>query len=570
MAAFVGMGIGTGVLRGCIEAWLIVARYPFRPGGDRFIELMIECAVAYGLAVGISGTVLAWLMSRVIRPGHPWRYLLPVAFLVAIVAIDVAGWISAPVSPDLLTGPAPVSDGFAGDNIVLITLDTCRADHLPMYGYPLANTPSLARLALWGSVFRDAVTAIPVTTPSHVTLMTGLDPPVHGSRFNAVPFELPFPTLAGVLSGHGLLTGAFISAFPLMADVSGLQKGFTVYEQLLCPRKLDPLFYRTTLMKPFLKSGPFRPAERPADQAVDAALAWWSSGGNRSRFTWIHLYDPHAPYEPPELYRRMFSDFPNAPDMRVEDILAMNSGPNPPDDLTAKRYIECYDGEIAFADRAIGRLLGEIQRRGEADRTWIIITADHGESLVEHDYFFSHGDHLYDVSLRIPLVFFKRDRIPAGRILTGDVSLADITPTLLNLTGMIDEAHPWNGMDLTGSLLAGGRFPERNIYLETGSGVYIRAHAAPDAGIRRKTRGVRAGPAKYILDPDGRGKLYHLGIDPGENHPIHPAGDAVACRMSADLADYVRRRELPGRHPLHLPSPETVDRLRALGYIDPS
>ena len=255
--------------------------------------------------------------------------------------------------------PAPVSK--AHPNVLLVTIDTLRADHLGSYGAANAMTPTLDALAKRGVQFETALSHVPLTGPSHSSILTGRTPPGHGFRNNGGYVLAPtLRTAAEDFKQGGYRTAAFVSAFPLDRRF-GFDRGFDVYEDHL-PRGNDP---RRT---PYV--------ERHADATTDAALRWLGapSPGAASNpwFMWVHYYDPHAPYEPPPDFAERFR---NAP----------------------------YDGEIAFVDRELSRVLKAIEQRGELDRTVVLVTADHGESLGEHGEG-AHGLFLYDATIRVPWI----------------------------------------------------------------------------------------------------------------------------------------------------------------------
>ncbi|HYH44672.1 MAG TPA: sulfatase, partial [Thermoanaerobaculia bacterium] len=241
-----------------------------------------------------------------------------------------------------------------GASLLLVTLDTVRADRLGGYGYAAAETPTLDRLAREGVRFAAASTNAPLTLPAHASLLTGLLPPRHGLRNNGAGRLPEVPTLAAVLAAAGYRTAAFVSSFVLDRRF-GLDRGFAVYDDDV---ERDA------------GGGVALDAERRGDRTVERALAWLSAktpetlDRERPFFLWVHLYDAHAPYAPPAPYDSRHRGRP-------------------------------YDGEIAFADAQVGRLVAELERRGLAGRTLVAVTADHGEALGEHGEL-THGLLLYE------------------------------------------------------------------------------------------------------------------------------------------------------------------------------
>jgi choline-sulfatase len=294
----------------------------------------------------------------------------------------------------------------AASNLVLITLDTVRADHLGSYGYAAARTPWLDRLAAEGVRFAQASAQVPLTLPSHSSLLSGLLPPHHGLRNNgAGSFPDGKETLATLLSGQGWRTGAFVGAFVLDRRF-GLSRGFQTYDD-----EIERAPGATVVLE----------AERPGSEVMDRALAWLGQDTSKPFFLWVHLYDAHAPYSP------------------------------------------SYDGEIAKVDEQVGRLLQELERRGLSGSTVVAVAADHGESLGEHGEL-THGLLLYEPTLRVPLLV-KAPGL-AARVIETPVSLVDVGPTL---AGLVGKALPGtlDGRDLSAALREGKEPAPADVYAET-------------------------------------------------------------------------------------------------------
>ncbi|HEX2465656.1 MAG TPA: sulfatase, partial [Thermoanaerobaculia bacterium] len=372
-----------------------------------------------------------------------------------------------------------VSSGPA--NVLLVTLDTVRADRLGSYGYAGASTPALDGLAREGIRFSQAVATAPLTLPSHASILTGLFPPRHAVHQNGAAALPPtVPTLAEALHGHGYRTAAFVGSFVLDARF-GLDRGFELYDDDI-PR--DP-----TTAVPGLE------AERPGTQVVDRALSWLNADDQRPFFVWVHLYDAHAPYEPPEPYRSRFADRP-------------------------------YDGEIASVDAQVGRLLSYLDERGLAGDTIVAVAADHGEALGEHGEL-THGLLLFEPTVRVPLLLRAPGRLPGGVVVGEPVGLADLAPTLAGLAGVHLglPSSSVDGRDLSASLAAGDEPPRVDLYAET---EYPRLFGwSALAAIRR-------GHAKYVAAPTPR--LFDLESDPGETSNTLQAGDHRPAALAEALA----------------------------------
>ncbi len=389
-------------------------------------------------------------------------------------------------------------------DILFITIDTLRADHVGYAGSPV-RTPTLDSLALAGCRFEQAVTATPLTLPSHCTMMTGLWPHHHGVRLNEHYLGPAPKTLAEVLKRDGYATAAFVGAFPL-ASTFGLARGFDHYDDA----------FETPAEAALPSDHRFR-HERRAQEVVDATLAWLDGALKTTKpnrlFLWVHLYDPHDPYEAPEGWR------------------------------------EGYAGEIEYTDREVGRLLRELRARGRAPQL-VVVAADHGEGLGEHDEP-NHGLFLYDTTIRVPLLLAGKG-VPAGASVTEQVSLVDLLPSLLELRGVA----PPSGLDGASFVAAmnGAPPPERP---RLG---YIESLYAVGMGWS-PLHGVRSREWKYISAPAP--ELYALETDPGELSNLTES-DPRRAVILADGLEALRAGEVA---PAGVVSEEQMERLRSLGYL---
>ncbi len=388
-----------------------------------------------------------------------------------------------------------------GQNLLLVTLDTTRPDRLGCYGNAAIETPHLDALAGRGAIFTNAVAAGPSTLPSHASILTGLYPAQHGARANShYRVDAARETLAEVLAANGYDTAAFVSAFVLERRF-GLSQGFAVYDDFTAAS--DAI------------GGV---AERRGDATTEQAIRWLRQPRTRPFFLWVHYYDPHASYEPP-----------------------------PPFDT---RFEQPYDGEIAFVDQQLGRLLVEASRAGAARGTVTLVTADHAEALGEHGEW-SHGLLLQEATLRIPLILAADRGLEAGIVLERRVSQVDLMPTLLAGLGIA----PPEG--LAGVDLAQPPDPDRPVRAETLEG-------RVQFGLARLAALYRDG-WKYVEGP--RPELYELASDPLEQRDLSGSLKAEADRLSRQL------RSLEGPEASRLPSPTIAldasdrARLEALGYV---
>lgn len=390
-------------------------------------------------------------------------------------------------------------------NLLLVTVDTLRADRLAAYGHAI-ETPATDQLAGAGVVMLDATVQVPQTRPSHASLLTGLLPYEHGLRDNfSPPLGTQHATLASVLSSAGYETAAFIGALPLTAS-SGLDRGFDHFD--------DPF------------GGPSRAgeasSERRGESVVTAALGWLAAERDAPFFAWVHLYDPHAPYDPLPPYRERYASEP-------------------------------YDGEVAYSDAQIGRLVGYLDARGWSDSTIVVVTSDHGEGLGEH----GEEEHLlfvYDSTLRVPMILRWPGQLPAGARVGGQFRSIDLMPTLLEL--MRVDAPPSTGISLASPLRQGvARLPSSESYAESLFG-NIHFGYAP-------VRSLRGRQWKYIEAP--RAELYDLDADPGETSNVIETNPRIAEGMQNVLAGYDQ-----GEAPADAAAPQdagVMARMAALGYI---
>ncbi|HVR69420.1 MAG TPA: sulfatase-like hydrolase/transferase [Vicinamibacteria bacterium] len=394
----------------------------------------------------------------------------------------------------------------AGLSVLLITVDTLRADALGSYGHPTVSTPWLDRLAAGGVRFERAHAHNVVTLPSHANILSGRYPLDHGVRDNA-GFRFPEEqdTLATLLETRGWRTGAFVSAFPLDSRF-GLARGFDVYDDRLGDRGSNRAFVM---------------AERPGAETVEAARRWLEAQGGARTFCWVHLFDPHFPYAPPEPFASRYRHDP-------------------------------YHGEVAATDAALAPLLEPLLAAKRSGRTLVVMTSDHGESLGEHGEK-THGIFAYEGTLRVPLVFFAPG-LWKPRVTGEPARHVDILPTVLDALGLEAPAG-LPGRSLLPALAGatvGGPAPEN--YFESVSASLNRGWA-PLHGILRDG-------FKYVDLP--LPELYDLGRDPREERNLAASQPERLERLRAALHGLRTRDRGPQRTE---ESAEVRERLQALGYV---
>jgi arylsulfatase A-like enzyme len=414
-------------------------------------------------------------------------------------------------------------------NILLIGIDTLRADHLGAWGRTPSLTPSMDRLAGQSDVWLDAYTAFNVTNPSFVSIQTGLYGKNHGVYDLQTPLPQSHTTLAEHLRGAGYETLAIISASHLGDHNSGLGQG---YQEV------------TRATEHF--SG---------ELAVDMALDWIATRKGRNPFfVWLHLFDPHTPHTPPQPFALGFRP---ANASGLDPVRAWvpfrQPGPRSFDEPVLGGNRDLYDGEVAYLDRQIGRLLAFLESRGVLETTLVALVADHGESLGEHGILYRHVG-LHDTTTHVPLMIRWPGRERTGRRIEGLVQSIDLFPTLLEAAGL--QVPPEDGIDLR-ELTGAGKHGRRAVFAEHSGKLGLM---------------VRTLDYKYILSqgntrfiPDGA-YLYDLKADPGETRNLAGTGLPVEQRLGDLLRRWlVDRRSSPGTRQREQ-SDEEKARLKALGY----
>ncbi|HYK89871.1 MAG TPA: sulfatase-like hydrolase/transferase [Acidobacteriota bacterium] len=400
-------------------------------------------------------------------------------------------------------------------NLLVITIDTLRADHLECYGRKSIKTPRINALAADGILIENAYTPIPLTLPSHASIFTGTYPVFHGVR-DFTGFTLPKErtTLATMLKSAGYRTGAVVAS-AVLESRWGLNQGFDFYyDNFPAPR--DQNWQQI--------------AERRGDEVVRESLRWLEKNKSGPFFLWVHFFDPHDPYTPPPPYDRQYSACP-------------------------------YDGEIAYTDENVGRILDAFKQNGLYDDCMIVLMGDHGEGLGEHGEK-THGFFIYDSTLRIPLIFkLPGASAPRNRRLRGPMRTIDVVPTVLQALGLAGRvrASEVQGKGAYSALLGKSPLPEVMSQAEIMLPYYHFDYSPLTS--------IRLGRLKYIEAP--RPELYDTEADPAESRNLSADQRAMAARLKdllrQDIARYSPRNSVP-------PVPRSVDtatmeKLASLGYL---
>lgn len=400
-------------------------------------------------------------------------------------------------------------------NVLFFTLDTTRADHLGCYGYDQVETPNIDSLAKNGILFKNAVCQVPLTLPSHSSILTGTYPFYHGVRDNGGFYlEQEKMTVAEVLKEKGWATSAFVGAFVLDSRW-GLDQGFDYYYD-----NFDFAKYKTISLDT---------VQRKGGEVIEAFFSWFEKNYQRKFFSWIHLYDPHTPYDPPEPYKTKYSDRPWG----------------------------AYDGEIAYVDFLIGNVLDKLKKNNLAEKTLIVIVGDHGESLGEHNEN-THGFFIYDACISVPLIIQIPSAKLEGKIITSQATAIDIMPTLLEI---LDLPVPQSvqGKSLIRQILGKSPRSESFAYSES---YFARYHFGWS-----ELKSLRNSDYKYIQAP--KPELYDLRSDPDENYNLYQQNLATGKKFEQELKNLQEKMSVKG---IEEKGPQRVDddtreKLAALGYI---
>lgn len=460
------------------------------------------------------------------------RRLLPAAGFALLAA---AGWFW------LRPGPSPL-------NVVLVSLDTLRPDHLGCYGYSRDTSPTIDRLAAEGTIFETVISSTSWTLPAHHALLTSLPDPVHGVLWDNHRLDDARITLAEVLSENGYRTAGIFTG-PYLLPRFGFDQGFDEY--------IDATLFDKKLTGADVLIASER--GRTTTGALDKVGRWLDKDASRPFFLFLHLFDIHPDFDPPPPYDTLFDpDYEGR--IKGTDVFhneRIHSGMSGKD---LEHLKALYDGEIRFVDEAgVGRLVKMLEKRGLLDDTLLVITADHGEEFFEHGEF-GHRLNLHDTSLRIPLIFRAPGHIPAGRVVGEQVGIIDIMPTILSVIGLPPSPEGM-GRDLMPAMRGDSSPPPPAVFSElTGGDLHLESY--------------RREEFKIVLDfKQGKLRYFDLLADPAEKKPVADSSDD---RLREVLAEFETMREdMSARRriiPRGLDRTEPMDaeirqRLESLGYI---
>ena len=444
-------------------------------------------------------------------------------------------------------------------NILLITIDTLRADHLGCYGNSQIKTPNIDNLAKEGVRFKSVVCQAPLTGPSHVSILTGLYPHTHGVRINGYPLRDSVLTIAKILKMNKYKTAGFVSVNFLGGDVSGLGRGFDVFDW---PRQI----------------------EQPAEEATQKAITWLNEHAKDRFFVWVHYYDAHSDSIPPYPYNVMYDPSYSGQVTGSPQFLdKVNNGEIKLSKRDNEHIDALYKGEISYVDKSIGVLIEHLKDTGAYKNTLIIVTADHGEAHGEHENYFGHSLQLYDPSIMVPLIFVNRTALPSNMRVDTQVESIDIIPTALEIIGL-EAPEEMEGKTLV-PLIDKRKRPavySEKAFSETQNmrwgGLILNDNLADAEKIHERvksgkeiSRCVRTPRWKFILSQESSGRvdeLYDMKNDPEEKKNLIYENIGTADELKKDMKSWMRGEERSAPSESSPMDEKTLETLKSLGYVN--
>jgi len=431
-----------------------------------------------------------------------------------------------------------------GPNVILVTIDTLRHDHVGCYGYRRNTTPHIDRFAHESSLFKEAISPIPLTYPSHTSILSGLYPAHHGVINNwPIKISRDIDLLPLELKKRGYETAAFVSGWTLHSKISDLKKYFDLYDDGM------------------------QGSERRAEETTKAAIRWLRRNHHTNIFLWVHYFDPHSNYNPPEEYIKPFSHVDQDHYILYEQLTAEEKLLVAGNAAKRQQVIDQYDGEIAYDDHCFGQLMDELKALNLYKNSVIIVTSDHGESLTEHHYYFDHSEDLYDPCLRVPLIVKKAYQTDPS-VIEVQVGLIDIMPTVLELSGIAYEKESLDGKSLV--RLMEGKAPEwdRVYYAKIFKGE-IEGNKTLSAIRKQHEKAIITKPwwsGRVLME--GKKELYDLQTDPGESKDLSDIYKERLGALRQNLDSWETANQSPGRNRGEgRMTRDMKEKLRSLGYI---
>jgi len=473
------------------------------------------------VAIVLAVTVFAAkYLSRIKLP----RGLLIPLFLIPILILLAVPFFTPKRIRQIARGPVRY--------VVLISIDTLRHDYVGAYGAKNVRTPVMDRIAAEGVLFREAIASVPLTGPSHASMLTGQPPLMHGVHLNGQPLSPKVLTIATHLRDAGFQTAGFVSGFPMKGVLSGLDQGFQLYnDRFVYTDSFNETFFgRWADIIPVLPRGLLRLAH----EVTDPALQWLDKRNGSPFFLFLHYYDPHFPY---------------GTKARTRYTRNALHGTAKPEDLENQKRL--YASEVETVDKQIGRAVESLKKKKIYDETLLIITSDHGESLGEHNYYYDHEYYVYEPLVRVPLLVRYPALLPSGTVVEQQVAVLDIGKTILESVGL-------PAMKTTGYNLI--RVANHSV---AGYDRSILSH-----NFHHKRNAIRTQGWKLILTGADSVELYDLKKDPGENHNLFLRNQSKATDLKHKLTGMLHFGDLQdvnwNKENL---SAEQIENLKSLGYV---
>ena len=453
--------------------------------------------------------------------------------------------VASALVPGFCASGCSKGSGAKGPNVLMISIDTLRKDHCSAYGYERDTTPNLRLLSEEGARFDLAYAPSSSTAPSHATMFTSLYPVTHQVLKQGQTLAQGDYTLAEHLTANGYQTAAVVASF-VMNEKFGFAQGFTFYDD-------DFKESTATIHRRYWKGQP-DVIDQHAVETSRKAISWLKRKRSEDHpfFLFVHYFDPHAPYVPPEPFLSRFAPAGKQP-AELEKIIGR------------------YDGEVALADREIGKLFDTLKETGLFENTLVLVTSDHGEGLGQHDHL-GHSINIYEEAVRVPLLFRWPNHIAKGCVFSSPVEQVDLVPTILDLIGVKAGGFSFQGRSLAAALRGDGDAAldaDRPVYLyrEYFEGRRMKLHSGEHVWLKGGKSGVRAGKWKYIEGKEENTReLFDLVADPQEQRNLITTFSQKAAELASQLETWeqVHRRKESLKEKL---SEEDLDRLKALGYV---
>ena len=536
--------------------WLLSVNRLSPRGATEPVSLVMDV-----LSLAVAAAVVLLLLRQASRhPRGSWSRVFVLAVLLVVpIYWAVAGAGIERVEGFVDLGPADIEserEEPETPSIVLIMLDTTRIDCLGCYGSDFGLSPRIDGLAARSVLFESCVTPEPLTRPTAATLFTGLYPMTHGVDTNTKALPAEITTLAEVLRGRGYTTGAFAAA-TVLSSFYGTDQGFDTYVE---PTESPWVLHRSLALRRILSALGYASVasiELPANVMTDRAATWIDANRGRPFFAYVHYFDPHWPYEPPE-------EFDFAAEAGLAGVPVPYDDPQDrfreefrmPEDFLRREWLR-YQGEIRYMDREVGRLLDALERMDVLDECIVVLVTDHGEGF-EHKFYFAHGNRLYDQLVAVAMMVHVPGVAP--RRVPEQVRLLEVCPTIL---GLVDASVPAGvqGLDLSDVLTGGATLPDDL------PGFCQTDFENPKPLSSRISVGLRLPPWKYIDSPEiGLEELYHLENDPAETVNLADEMPDVRRGMAQRVNEWLATTETRDLAAEEL-SPERIEALRALGYL---